>query len=1055
MKATHSLRYSAPLLLLVQCGLIFLLALLPRLGALERYVTPDELHWVDRSIRFSQALSRGDLASTVQAGHPGVTTLWLGSLGLTAQRLFNPAAPAPGALPEFAPQDAEAMRYLAQFLTPLRWPVILVTSLNLVLLFWLLSRMVDRRAAFLAAALVALDPFAVALGGILHVDSLLMTFSLASLAALANALQTTRSTRWLIASGVLAGLAMLSKSPAIVLVPTAGLIIALDAVRKRASLGTVVRSSLIWGLSAAVIFIALYPAMWAAPLKALQRLTETAEKHSETAHAVNFFVGKSERDPGAAFYPVVAAFRSTPILWLGLIAFVALLARARSEADMRLRGAAWPFWLFAIVFLGVITLGAKKLDRYVLPTLEALNVIGAIGLAFVIDLITRHSSTTPQRGSAQSAWLNGLLALALVITASQFLTVWPLTLRAYNPLLGGYDGASRALPVGGGESAEVARELNDPLIASRSIAATDIVGTAPFFEGTLWPATLEGFAKADLLLFNASDVQLTPDVVEMWTAGTAPVKTITVQGQPFAWLYHNRYLNIDRQHLTQQRQPGDALLVDYPAGLPGLSEDPTIVLRAELNQTQAIELIKQLAASHKRVFVYHFASQPDRNTLELFRALDTYAINLEQWSSPLSQSALYALPEPSAFDTQPLPLKGEVTFGDRIHLSTIQTVLAQVQPGQSISFVSQWQATGTDATLSVSLLDAAGHIWSTGDTNVPIADQANISRQRRFTLPVPITIPPGEYQLLLNVIDVASSGPLVSQHGGTDWPLGAITIEPAQTPVDPATRIPPVTLNTDLGNVIRAIGSEQPPAPVISGDPWTLSMEWAALNDSRPALDVQWQIVDARDSVAYSLTLPLNPYSTDRWRKGDVLQSKYDFRLPATLTEGQYSLDFLVLDRATRRPIEPRPTRLTTIEVAARARAFAAPTPAYPTDYRFGSLATLIGAEADRAGNTVTVTLYWRAHTLTSINYTLFVQITRPTGEVVAQIDRWQINGDAPTATWAVDQIIAESYAFDLPGGEYQVWAGVYNALDGQRLPAFDAQGQRVPHDKALVLTLK
>ena len=124
---------------------IFLLALLPRLGALDRYVTPDELHWVDRSIRFSQALLQGDLASTIQAGHPGVTTLWLGSLGLTLQRVFNPAAPVPNALPEFAPQNADAMRYLAQFLTPMRWPVILVTSLNLVLLFWLLSRAIDRR----------------------------------------------------------------------------------------------------------------------------------------------------------------------------------------------------------------------------------------------------------------------------------------------------------------------------------------------------------------------------------------------------------------------------------------------------------------------------------------------------------------------------------------------------------------------------------------------------------------------------------------------------------------------------------------------------------------------------------------------------------------------------------------------------------------------------------------------------------------------------------------------------------------------------------------------
>jgi hypothetical protein len=235
-------------------------------------------------------------------------------------------------------------------------------------------------------------------------------------------------------------------------------------------------------------------------------------------------------------------------------------------------------------------------------------------------------------------------------------------------------------------------------------------------------------------------------------------------------------------------------------------------------------------------------------------------------------------------------------------------------------------------------------------------------------------------------------------------------------------------------------------------------MEWSALTDRLPALDVQWRIVDARESVAYSITLPLNDYSTDQWRKGDVFQSKYDFRLPITLKNGAYQLEFQVLDRTTRQPIEPRPTRLTTIEIDSRPRAFTAPTMAYPTDYRFDPLTTLIGANTDRAGNAVTVTLYWRAQAITSTNYTVFVELVRPDSQVAGQIDRWQIGGDAPTAVWTPDQIVADAYAFDVPGGErseYQVWAGVYNAADGQRLPAYDAAGRRLPQDRALVMTLR
>ena len=36
----------------------------------------------------------------------------------------------------------------------------------------------------------------------------------------------------------------------------------------------------------------------------------------------------------------------------------------------------------------MITLGAKKLDRYVLPALEALTIVSACGLAFAIDRTT-------------------------------------------------------------------------------------------------------------------------------------------------------------------------------------------------------------------------------------------------------------------------------------------------------------------------------------------------------------------------------------------------------------------------------------------------------------------------------------------------------------------------------------------------------------------------------------------------------------------------------------------------------------------------------------------
>ena len=63
--------------------------------------------------------------------------MWLGSLGI---RTLSAQHTLPTALPDFDPQNAEVARFLAQYLTAARLPVIFVVAINLVVLFVLLSR---------------------------------------------------------------------------------------------------------------------------------------------------------------------------------------------------------------------------------------------------------------------------------------------------------------------------------------------------------------------------------------------------------------------------------------------------------------------------------------------------------------------------------------------------------------------------------------------------------------------------------------------------------------------------------------------------------------------------------------------------------------------------------------------------------------------------------------------------------------------------------------------------------------------------------------------------
>ncbi|MFO7168112.1 MAG: glycosyltransferase family 39 protein, partial [Chloroflexota bacterium] len=145
--------------------LIFLLALAPRALATGEFVTVDEgVHWFTRARTFLAGIQSGDYAQTIVAGHPGVTTAWLGAIGELIYQQVGADDPA-----------------LRQRL--LRLPVAVVTALCVALAFLLLRRLLGGRVALLAALLLASDPFLIAHSQLLHLDALLTSFMLVSLLA--------------------------------------------------------------------------------------------------------------------------------------------------------------------------------------------------------------------------------------------------------------------------------------------------------------------------------------------------------------------------------------------------------------------------------------------------------------------------------------------------------------------------------------------------------------------------------------------------------------------------------------------------------------------------------------------------------------------------------------------------------------------------------------------------------------------------------------------------------------------------------------------------------
>ena len=532
----------APLLLMAA---LFSLALGMRLLALGRFVTPDELIWVYRSVLFREALQNGRFAETLVAGHPGVTTTWLGTLAISVQLLLRPADGATyqwlTQMAALTPDNMAAFQWLSVFLSGGRLAVAVVNSLGVVAVYALVRRLFDRRAALLAAVLLALDPFVAGLSGLLHVDGLLTTGVTLSLLALALGMGLGRKTAskpervgWTAAAGALAALSVLSKTPALLLLPVAALTLAAGLLRDRdlplrRRLGEVFLLGVVWLGSFLLVLFAVFPALWSAPGAVLATVSGNTGRHVEEALRPTFFMGDVAFDHGAAFYPIVVLWRITPVVLVGL----GLLGVTLARGPVRTRANGWALILlggWALLFLAMITMAAKKFDRYAAPVFPALIILAAVGLAMW--------ATT---GKRVSKGVQGLLAAAVMLQVVMLLFSGPYLLSSYNLLLGGPYVARELLPMGWGEGiSESGRWLATQTGAGDETAVSGIPPSlAPFFPGETLAADQVGLNAADNVIVTLTGRQEDPQAVDTAVAGFALRHTVRYGLLEQAWVYAN------------------------------------------------------------------------------------------------------------------------------------------------------------------------------------------------------------------------------------------------------------------------------------------------------------------------------------------------------------------------------------------------------------------------------------------------------------------------------------------------------------------------------------
>jgi 4-amino-4-deoxy-L-arabinose transferase-like glycosyltransferase len=528
--------------------LLILLALLPRLAPVPFLTNDEAYHWYDRVAVFAQALAERQYAATNLIGHPGVTTLWLGTIGLWIEQLFFPAA------------DPALHRML------LRLPLALVAALCILLAWRPLTKLLGERIATLGLIFWAGEPFLVAHAQLLHLDSLLTSFMTLSLIYALDAvsspsapMQTLMLRSWLI-SALAAGLALLTKSPSLALIPSVGGVLLIAFVCKpdpwphlgRFLVRRMLPFMLLWIGVAACTWVLLWPAAWVDLGGAVGRVFLQAQADGGSPHGWgNFFFGHAISDPGPLFYPVAIALRLSAWVFAGL-----LLALLLALGVVRQYWGAWgrllgivrsPRRFVLLVLVGyllgftlLMSIPPKKFDRYVLPIFPTLALLAAAGWVALAERLAPLAGWRARVFGVASLEWRCLGVVALL--AANLAWLHPYALAGFNPLLGGGPVAAQIIPIGWGEGHEQvgAYLATQPNGADRPAAVFSEPVLSPFAPGGAAPmdwAYQPG--KVDYAVLYIDQIQrgFKPWLVDGLRGRVEPVATIRIHGIDYAMIY--------------------------------------------------------------------------------------------------------------------------------------------------------------------------------------------------------------------------------------------------------------------------------------------------------------------------------------------------------------------------------------------------------------------------------------------------------------------------------------------------------------------------------------
>lgn len=477
---------------------------LPRAFGLERFVATDEVVWLYRAANFYYALGQRDFAATDKNLSPGVVTMWFDAASL-AWHFPEYRGLGQGYLDKYALMENLLEKHGIDphdiLVTARRLAVLLNVAL-LAVAFALALRLFGVLPSLLGFALLALDPYHIAVTRLAHLDGPLSSFLTVSLLAFLVYLYDGRKNWALALSGATGGLALLSKIMAFILLPAVGLTWLIETARECRSTAQrlkCVLNRLVWpGLGWAALFLlavfVFFPAMWSQPATTLGRLAR-----APFGFAGEVAQGEARMETGLAEEPdeaaVVSGLAARPIsyylrypqkyLWrstlatqmgllLALAAFIFHLPPLNRPTPRR---ALTALMLFVLLYTVLMTIPPKSSSKYYVPAYPSLDLAAGLGWTMAITWAAGRFKL-----SRQAAWgaSGALLAGLLAWQAASALPTYPYFLNYLNPLWVDTASGAADLSMGSGEGLDQAAAYLNRLPGAEKLTVLSWYGTGPF-----------------------------------------------------------------------------------------------------------------------------------------------------------------------------------------------------------------------------------------------------------------------------------------------------------------------------------------------------------------------------------------------------------------------------------------------------------------------------------------------------------------------------------------------------------------------------------------------